>query len=93
MPKRAVIIVSLFIFSKAVAQNSDSTGINRRPTLFFRDSLNFMRKIDVIAPNFYSKNLPFFCDKELKMQKVTKIPVKIRVGSVDYVNKLEGKHL
>jgi hypothetical protein len=76
-----------------VAQNSDSISINKKPTLFFRDSLNFMRKIDVLAPDFYRKNLPFFCDKELKVQKMTKIPVKIRLGSVDYVNKLEGKHL
>ncbi|BAV09498.1 hypothetical protein FLA_5547 [Filimonas lacunae] len=45
-----------------------------------------------LPANFYSTHLPFFCDKELKMEKLSGIPFRFRLGSVDYVNKLEGKH-
>ena len=33
----------------------------------------------------------FICKMEVKMDKRTKIPTRIRLGSLDYVNALEGK--
>lgn len=48
--------------------------------------------VNYIPGNFYAKQLPFFCDKELKVQKAIGFPVKVRVGSVDYVDKMEGKN-
>jgi len=47
--------------------------------------------IPVIPANFYSTNLGFFCKKELKIEAVTKIPFKFRLGSVQYVDYMEGK--
>ncbi len=44
-----------------------------------------------VQPNFYSSNLSFFCEKELKLEKRTGIPFKFRLGSVQYVDYLEGK--
>jgi len=40
---------------------------------------------------YYSTHLGFFCQKELEVQKATHLPVFFRLGSLDYVNKLEGK--
>lgn len=37
------------------------------------------------------KDLAPFCKLEVKMEKVVKMPVKFRLGSVDYVDWLEGK--
>lgn len=48
--------------------------------------------VRLLPENFYSKNLPFFCKKELQIDKLTKIPFRIRLGSLDYVNKLERKN-
>lgn len=45
----------------------------------------------LVSPSFYSNNLAFFCRQELKFEKVTKIPFKFRLGSVQQVDYLEGK--
>jgi len=37
------------------------------------------------------EHLAFFCKIEVDIEKAVKIPVKIRLGSVDYVDYLEGK--
>lgn len=46
----------------------------------------------IISPSFYSSCLGFFCKQELKLQNTTGIPFKFRLGSVQYVDYLEGKH-
>lgn len=43
-------------------------------------------------PQWYSVDqLPFFCKMEVKMEKAFKFPVKVRLGEVQYVEKMEGK--
>jgi len=37
------------------------------------------------------KDLALFCKIEVKLEKVVKMPIKFRLGSVDYVDWLEGK--
>ena len=44
------------------------------------------------VPIIYSyEELAPFCKLEVKMEKVVKMPIKFRLGSVDYVDYLEGK--
>ena len=45
----------------------------------------------VLPQNFYSNHLGFFCKKELQFQKVTALPVYIRLGSKEYVDRMERK--
>ena len=45
----------------------------------------------LVAPSFYAGHLPFFCRQEIKFEHATKIPFKFRLGSVQYVDYLEGK--
>jgi hypothetical protein len=46
----------------------------------------------LVSPTFYCDNLAYFCKKEIKFEKVTKIPFRFRLGSVQYVDYLEGKN-
>ena len=44
-----------------------------------------------LSPDFYARQLGFFCKQEIKFDKVTKIPFRFRLGSVEECNRLEGK--
>jgi hypothetical protein len=60
----------------------------------FRPSMDTLCKPGLLHPlpqNFYSQGLGFFCRKEIQLQKVTSLPVYIRLGSKDYVDYMERK--
>jgi hypothetical protein len=44
-----------------------------------------------MASNYYTSTLGFFCQKEIQLEKALKFPVKFRLGSVAYTDKMEGK--
>jgi len=60
------------------------------------DSIQSLMQIEEKSPEFlhscYSyKDLAFFCKIEVQLETAVKFPVKFRLGSVDYVDYLEGK--
>ena len=58
-----------------------------------QQQIDSLKRIPVrlLAQDFYSTNLSFFCKKEIQVEKITKVPFRFRLGSLDYVNTLEGK--
>lgn len=48
--------------------------------------------LKVITADHYTSNFGFFCKKELQMEKVTGVPFKFRLGSVEQCDRLEGKN-
>ncbi|HMH34701.1 MAG TPA: hypothetical protein VK543_16810 [Puia sp.] len=44
-----------------------------------------------LPADFYTRDFGFFCKKELEFEKMAHVPLKFRLGSLDYCNYLEGK--
>jgi hypothetical protein len=55
------------------------------------DSAKAGFSLPVLPQNFYNQHLSFFCKKEAQLQKLTSLPLIIRVGSKDEVDYLEKK--
>ncbi len=44
------------------------------------------------VPKVYNyEQLAFFCKLEVKIENITKLPIKFRLGDFQYIEKLEGK--
>jgi len=88
--KRICLFVNLLLITAAaaLAQQGTAMGIDKQKRI---DSLKNI-PLRLIPDDYYSKNLGFFCKKELQLEKVVKVPLRFRLGSLDYVNGLEGKH-
>lgn len=79
------------VASVKAATFSDSTRLQK--SFFFQQpKLTLPAVVTVVPKNFSTQHLPFFCDKEFKLEKATKIPFRFRLGSVEYCDKMEGKN-
>ena len=58
-----------------------------------QDSVKKTLSLRVLPQNFYTRTLSYTCMKEFQLQKLTRLPVFIRLGSKEYVDYLEGKAL
>ena len=60
-----------------------------QPSLLHRSTLDFSNVLNISAYNY--DDLAIFCKLEVKMEKAAGLPVKFRLGEVNYVEQLEGK--
>ena len=47
--------------------------------------------VTILSGNFSTQHLGYFCRQEMKLQKITGIPLRFRLGSLRYTDWLEGK--
>ncbi|MEP7237964.1 MAG: hypothetical protein ABI685_08870 [Ferruginibacter sp.] len=73
-------------FQNAKSKKQEQAVINIKPII----SLNPV-SCSVINADYYTQGFGFFCKKELQFEKATKIPLRFRLGSLQYNNYLEGK--
>lgn len=87
--KPICLFVNLLLITalQANAQKAVSVSAEKQQLI---DSLKNI-PLRLLPQDYYSNHLGFFCKKELQMEKLTKVPFRIRLGSLDYVNTLEGK--
>ena len=86
------LVVFLLMFSAVtLAQKTSLVIIDSAKQTFVRLPGNYTMKTNIIPQGFYNNSLGFFCKKELLFEKTTSIPLRIRLGSLDYTNFLEQK--
>lgn len=69
-----------------------STGHPLKPVPFNIMALSSYPGINApVTKDFYSQHLSFFCRKELQIEKATSIPLRFRLGSLQYTDYLEQK--
>lgn len=49
------------------------------------------RLVNIPTASCYPNSLGIICKTELKLDKITRIPIRFRLGSLDYVNWMEQK--
>ena len=48
-------------------------------------------RVRSLAADHYAQTMGYFCKKEWKFEQATGIPLRIRLGSLEQCNRLEGK--
>jgi hypothetical protein len=99
MTQRFLIILVALIFNNLPVEGQNNSHLFA-DTLRMKHPMYSFQHLDLtkpfpatatIRPDAYSLNLGFFCKKELQIQKSTQLPLYFRIGSLEYVNRMEGK--
>ncbi len=81
---------------ESVLKFSKNSPVNRLnqyaivPAYLLTSSITVLR-INPLQNNSYTHKLSFFCQKEWQFEKATSIPLRFRLGSLEYTNYLEQK--
>jgi imidazolonepropionase-like amidohydrolase len=63
---------------------------NKTPLLVSAISRGAYTIQNKVAANYYTTQTGFFCNQERALEKKTKIPLRVRLGSLSYTEQLEG---
>jgi hypothetical protein len=85
--------VILILFAAESIGQSKADSVVVKPLVFLKaDTLSQSLKTAALLPaNFYASNLGFVCRQEILFERKTKIPLRLRIGTLEYCNYLEGK--
>jgi hypothetical protein len=46
----------------------------------------------IITPDYYTRHMAWTCRQEWQLEKITSLPLRLRLGGLEQVNWLEGKN-
>lgn len=85
------VILSLFA-AESIGQSKTDSMLAKPLVILKADTLSKPVKTAAFLPaNFYASHLGFICQKEIFFEKRTKIPLRLRLGTLEYCDYLEGK--
>ena len=79
-----LLIAGMLLNSMEAASQAD---LQRKP-----DSITKQLSLRILPQNFYIKTLAWSCKKEIQLQKTTRLPLYIRLGSKEQVDYLERRY-
>lgn len=86
-----IIVINTTSAQQSQLQVNTGKLLQLSPSVFEKEPSPSFSTNTVISPDFYKKNLSFFCRQELLWQAATRVPFKFRLGSVQYCDWMEGK--
>jgi hypothetical protein len=91
------VITLVTVHHSEISKTRSPAGLNQ---FSIKQENKFYKKLPVALPctrltpvdnDYYVQHFGFFCRQEWKLEKVTKMPFRFRLGSLDYCNTLEQK--
>lgn len=82
----ALTFITNYSYSQPLPRSKQTNYVLHAGSLSIHANITFAPKKDD-----YIKNLAFFCRQERKLEKALKVPIRLRIGSLDQCNRLEGK--
>jgi hypothetical protein len=79
-------LISLFLLVMLLNSTEAASQLHLRPVI---DTAVNKISMTVLPQNFYKHSLGFFCKKEVQLQKLTGVQFFFRLGSKNYVDRLE----
>lgn len=85
-------LIFIFLYDNVKAQKIPASTLKTSPRLTVNAPGGIVLRPNAAIPaSWYTDNLAGFCRPEWKLEKTTGIPLRLRLGSLEYVNRLEGK--